>query len=78
MKNPKSNVTGQEKFDTCRHRSKEVEAIDGASLSGCGGCSKVPKFGYFCWRMEIDDVNPGVCEVCKSYGSPELFQHVDY
>jgi hypothetical protein len=71
-------VTGKEKFDNCRHRSKEVQAIDGASLSGCGSCSKVPKEGYFCWKMGIDDVNPEICGVCKSYAGPELFGNVDY
>ena len=71
-------MTPQEKFDTCRHRSREVQAIDGASLSGCGACSKVAKEGYFCWKKGIDDVNPGVCEVCKSYAGPELFVNVDY
>jgi hypothetical protein len=64
-------MTGQEKFDSCKHRSKEKEPIDGAGISGCGACSKSATEGYFCWKTGIVDVNPEICENCKHYITKE-------
>lgn len=60
-------MTGQEKFDSCRFRSKNKEPIDGAGISGCGACPKTAGEGYFCIKNGLTDINPEICEVCNYY-----------
>jgi hypothetical protein len=69
-------MTGQEKFDACRHRSSEKYAIEGASFGNCCGASRSNKEGYFCIKKGIEDVNPDLCGVCDSFRTRELFQEI--
>ena len=70
-------MSGQEKFDNCRHRSLEAHPILGTAFVGCGSCFKGATVGFFCWKKEITNVVPELCEVCTSFQSKDFFQNVE-
>lgn len=66
-------MSGQEKFDTCRNRSREEHQNEGVAEIGCGSCFKGPTRGYFCWALELPNIVPAICESCVKYRTKEIF-----
>ena len=67
---------GQKKFDTCRYRSGDKCEIGEFSC-----CKDNRKFGYVCWRRDIEDVRPKHCSECVKYkekANKYLELHEDY
>jgi hypothetical protein len=58
-------LTGQEKFDTCAHRSDEPE-VSVLIKQCCGGSQEVTK-SFLCWALSLDGVTPEVCGLCVHY-----------
>lgn len=55
-----------EKFETCKHRSEDDK---GQVVTTC--CAQVLREGYFCFRKEIYNLNPYMCEKCDLYEKKE-------
>ena len=60
-------MNGQEKFDTCQFRSTEQHL----SFEQKRCCGKEQKVGYLCFKTNIDDVTPAICESCIYYKPKE-------
>lgn len=58
-------MTGQEKFDSCVHRSDEPEIS--AIISRCCSSKDVVTKSWTCWALSIDNVTPEICEKCVHY-----------
>jgi len=55
-------MSGQEKFDSCKHRpDDQIEIFDGCP------CKKIKKLVYKCDKRNIVDLRPEVCEGCDLY-----------
>lgn len=59
-------ITAQEKFDTCRHRSADSMTL---GIASC--CGAQLKNGFVCFRRSIDGVLIDHCADCQLY-SPRL------
>lgn len=56
-------MSGQEKFDTCTYRSAEKHF----SFETRRCCGKEQAEGYLCFKKQLEDVTPDICEVCIYY-----------
>jgi hypothetical protein len=60
-------MTGQEKLDTCKFRSREKHVTQ---ETWC--CGRRPKEGYLCFQMiGIDNITAEICEHCVMYENKE-------
>jgi hypothetical protein len=53
---------GQQKFDTCRHRSSGLEEVGEFSC-----CVNTLRMAYVCYRRSIDDLSPANCAGCEKF-----------
>lgn len=56
----------EEKFDTCKHRSKEKIVYQ---ASPC--CGTVYRDGYTCFKLNIEGLTSDICKYCEHYESDE-------
>lgn len=65
-------MLGQEKFDTCVHRSDEPEV---SIITKCCSQKDIVTKSYTCWALSIENVTPQICENCLHYRNKNTTQN---
>ena len=60
-------MTNEDKFNSCKHRGETEEEIVVQRCACEGG--DYTRLSWRCYRINITDLNPGICGECELYES---------